>query len=1518
MDEIQAKQYASERPFIKSAILDKFIRWLVDSGASLTCICDELFSLFTADQIVQLPLPPELTIMAASGHLFEIQGIYVIPIKFKNVTYRHPVVVIRNLAAKAILGADFLVKWNANLDFPSRSITFHKRETRQQSHELFSAESAALPPRSIGWIKCKTSGKGLGYIESEYLSIAASLVQLENAAFKVQVHNNTDETLTLPRNAHVGVFSAVQKGDIEPLGKYRNSLAMTPKNKIGPLKKKTIDEERQISGSEKFVKAVQQLLYEFHDVVSESPKDLGYTDKVMHEIHMKSREPVHIPQFRIPEEHLQMLNKHVDDLLESGCIIRSSSAFNSPMFLVKKPSGNGLRVVQDMRAINEASYDNKYSIKEIQECIDTIGRLKSNTFSTLDLRSGFWQMGLHKNSQDQTAFSIPGRGRYSWLVTPMGLKGSPASFQRLMDTVMQDLTNVQTYIDDCLIHSDSEENHIAHIRGCFMRLREYNLKINLAKCEFGKKEVPYLGHILTADGILPSKDKLKAVRDFPEPQSLRAVREFCGLTNYFRNHIKNFSLLSGQLTSLTRKDAEWKSGPLPAPAKAAFIRLKEQLVTAPMLAYPIPSRPYLLAVDAATGTDDTPGGMGAILSQMDPKDGKEKVVSYASRSLTSFEKNYTPFLLEKQAAVWAIDYFRTYLVGRKFTLFTDHRPVEKMSKLYQKTLNRLQEQMNEYNFVCLYRAGELNGGPDALSRNPVDSLDASLADIKAEQLKDPLIRGIIDLKNGNWKNGTGLDQRAARQEEPNCLLEDGVLHYMLRRRGFADKQVLFVPRAFRYPLIQAAHAQRFAGHAGAFKTITRLQERYYWKGMTADTEKYIAQCTICQKCKTPRGDQLKAPLQPLPIPDLPNQRLHADLIGPLKTSQHGNKMLLVMTDAFTKYAICVAIPNKEAETVAKAIFTHYIAHRSVPKTLVTDGGREFNNKVLDELSVLLGMNRAVTSAYHPQSNSSAESFNRSFYKYMRQALDLGSTLDWEEQIPAFTLCYNTAVHISTLQTPFFLTYLHPPNMPFFDMDVPATKYSESWATERYLNMQNAYRLAKSNNEEASQAMKTAFDKKTKDRKLDIGDTVMVNYNPNIPIPGRKEGIGNPKMQQRWRPDFVVTGQTGPYTYIVRQGQHGRPTTVHMQRLQLQRAGTLVPPVQAPAALPPPQQAAEQVTPPAEPTRAPQAAQPPVIEEAPPPPPQKRRRGRPRKAPAGEQQQQQPSAEPQRTKVSKWMKTATTTQQTGRVTRSMARASLQPIIVKKKKYYIIVSIQDRPEEEQPDVPAWLFFEDTPPDSSPPGGEREEEEDEPDDSSSLTDDVEEVLPEDTTTSGSSGDSAEGEKPDFQTPPTSPLQQQQTAPQARARTPPPPAPPSPPPPQPTPQTRPRPQQQTSGHQGAEAGWQERRTAVQEMQLALQRNVRERREAEQAAAAKPSTSRAQPAAAQARKPPDPPEEEDGMFRRMAKAASAVFTDVVGLGDEVVKEFLPPPPSSDPRDIPAARTRTKSGVQLQKPKKLL
>ena len=323
---------------------------------------------------------------------------------------------------------------------------------------------------------------------------------------------------------------------------------------------------------------------------------------------------------------------------------------------------------------------------------------------------------------------------------------------------------------------------------------------------------------------------------------------------------------------------------------------------------------------------------------------------------------------------------------------------------------------------------------------------------------------------------------------------------------------------------------------------------------------------------------------------------------------------------------------------------HYVAHRSVPKVLVTDGGREFTNQVLNELSALLGMDRAVTAAYHPQSNSTSESYNRTFYKYMRQSLDLKSTLDWEESLPGLSLCYNTAVHRATLQTPFFLTYLHHPNMPCFDMDVPETKYSDSWATERYLDMQQSFRLAKQNNEEASRKMKEAFDKKTTDRSLQIGDTVMVRFPTNVPIPGNKEKTGNPKMQQEWRPDYSVIEQLGPYTYKVQHGPHARPTKVNIDRLQLQRSGNVTqpPPETRPAARAPAPQ-------PAEPAPAQQQAEQPV----------RRGRGRPRK----QQQQQLPVSPPPQKKRKQELPVQEAAR---RITRSMTHRAAPIIVIKKKE------------------------------------------------------------------------------------------------------------------------------------------------------------------------------------------------------------------------------------------------------------
>jgi hypothetical protein len=223
--------------------------------------------------------------------------------------------------------------------------------------------------------------------------------------------------------------------------------------------------------------------------------------------------------------------------------------------------------VQDFRELNQNSHIDKYSMKEITECIGDIGQANSTIFTPLDLTSGFWQM--------QLAFTIPGNWQFHWITTPMGLLGCPASFQRLMEVVLRDIPNVLVYIDGLLVHTDTHEKHLQVLDQVLARLHKNHLKINLEKCVFGNKEVSYLGFTLTPEGIKPGKNKLKAIKDAKPPTDIKTIRSFVGLCNFFRTHIKDFALIAAPLFKLTRKDSGYKSGPLPEKALKAFYILQK-------------------------------------------------------------------------------------------------------------------------------------------------------------------------------------------------------------------------------------------------------------------------------------------------------------------------------------------------------------------------------------------------------------------------------------------------------------------------------------------------------------------------------------------------------------------------------------------------------------------------------------------------------------------------------------------------------------------------------------------------------------------------------------------------------------------------------------------------------------------------------------------------------------------------------------------------------------------------------
>ena len=810
----------------------------------------------------------------------------------------------------------------------------------------------------------------------------------------------------------------------------------------------------------------------------------------------------------------------------------------------------------DFRQVNNASVPDRYVIREVRDCVDEIGMANSSIFSTIDLTSGFWQQSLAPSSRQYTSFTVPGKGtRYQWTVTPMGLQGSPASFARLIDYVMRGLRGVLTYIDDVLVHTSTQDSHLEQLEEVFLRLRKYNLKLNVAKSEFGSSEVTYLGYVIDAKGIRPGQEKLAAVKKFPVPDNIKKIREFVGLANYFRFLIPRFAFYSGLLTNLTKKNSGYTEGDLPEPAKNAFLYLQRQLVAEPIVSHPRPGCVYHLSTDAAAGDDLNPGGFGAVLTQI-WSDSTEHVIAYASRALKPNEENYSAYLLELAAAAWAIDHFSVYLQGRHFELFTDHKPLESLSKIHKKTLNRLQEQMLEYDFKVNYRKGLDNTVADALSRNvavllhdPMDEFIHQMTDesgdIVSAQQEDAFCSDVKNfLRSGTLPNHTLGYRSKVEKIGKDCFIDRNIVWITLRRPGRPDNTALLTPVRMRQMVMDAAHCSREGGHSGKQRTVDRLELAYWWPGITYDVDSFISKCIRCQEISGKKP--VPSPLQSLPIHEEPNSRVHMDLFGPLKCrSASGKKYIIVITDAFSKYTELAAIPDKTAVTVARSFFENWICRHGVPRIIISDRGKEFLNKVMVDLCDFMGITHTATSSYHPQSNSQAETYNKTMIRYLQAMLDNKQTLDWEELLPAMMFCYNTHVQRATKQSPFYITRLHHPRLPYFNLDKPQPMYRDDYLGTAFSNMRLSYAQVRDSLHEARFAREQYFNRRTKEREFSVGQEVLVKF-PKIPT-----GV-NPKFFKPWKGPYRVTKVLSRLNLKVQAGLTGKKMVVHVDRVRHMR------------------------------------------------------------------------------------------------------------------------------------------------------------------------------------------------------------------------------------------------------------------------------------------------------------------------------------------------------------------------------
>jgi hypothetical protein len=421
-------------------------------------------------------------------------------------------------------------------------------------------------------------------------------------------------------------------------------------------------------------------------------------------------------------------------MLQDGIIAPSNSPWNSPILVVpKKTDASGKRkwrIVVDFRKLNDVTIGDSFPIPVISEVLDALGN--SKYFSTIDCASGFLQVPVKPEDQAKTAFSTP-QGHYEYKRMPFGLKGAPSTFQRLMNSVLSGIQGIKclVYLDDILIFGETLQIHNDKLRAVLDRMRQHNLKLQPDKCEFLRKVVSYLGHIITSDGVKPDERKIEAVKNFPVPTTTQQLKGFLGLAGYYKRFIPNFSKIAKPLTELLKKNTPyiWNER-----TETAFNTLKELLTTEPLLQYPDFKRPFVLTTDASNEA------VGAVLSQ--GPIGKDLPIAYASRTLNNAE-NYHP-TIEKEllAIVWGCIYFRQYLYVRKFTIVTDHRPLTWIFSVKDPSsrLLRWRLKLEEYDYEVIYKKGSKNTNADALSRIhvaeiPLDNKEQKLEITQEEKLK---------------------------------------------------------------------------------------------------------------------------------------------------------------------------------------------------------------------------------------------------------------------------------------------------------------------------------------------------------------------------------------------------------------------------------------------------------------------------------------------------------------------------------------------------------------------------------------------------------------------------------------------------------------------------------------------------------------------------------------------------------------------------------------------------------------
>ena len=841
---------------------------------------------------------------------------------------------------------------------------------------------------------------------------------------------------------------------------------------------------------------IVSILERFPAIFAE-PSTLPPSRNIQHHIHLLPHTvPINVRPYRYPHFQKSEIERQISAMLTTGIIQPSHSPFSSPILLVKKKDGTW-RCCVDYRALNAVTVKDRFPMPTIDELLDDLGR--ASWFSKLDLRQGFHQIRMAEEDAHKTAFRTH-QGQYEFLVMPFGLCNAPSTFQAAMNDALQPFLRrfVAVFFDDILVYSPDLSSHVSHLEAVLSALADREFLLKQSKCSFAQRELNYLGHIISSQGVAPDPDKIAAMLEWPLPTCSTSLRGFLGLTGFYRKFVKGYAAIAAPLNSLLRKDKfAWSPD-----AHQAFRQLQQAMTETPVLANPNFLIPFTLETDAS-GT-----AMGAVLLQ------EGHPIAYYSKALCPRLQRASAYVRELHAITSAVRKWRHYLLGNSFIILTNHKSLK---DLMSQTIQTPEQQtylckLLGFDYTIKYKPGAANVVADALSRiSPAEATCLTLTaphflflqNLRQALLLDPQYVALLQ------------DIRDHPTNHPDITTHQDLLF----RHGR-----VWIPFAtpFTRVLLEEFHSSPLGGHTGVTKTLHRLRQNFDWPHLKDDVRRYVAQCATCQQTKydTKKSAGL---LQPLPIPSQVWEDLSLDFVTGLPLSQ-GYTVILVVVDRFSKAAHFGALPTHHTAYKVAVLFLDMVCrHHGFPRSLVSDRDPIFISNFWRELFRLSGTKLRMSTAYHPQTDGQTEVLNRTLEQYLRAYVH-DQPSRWYRFLSLAEWSYNTTLHSSTGMTPFEVVYgKPPPTVAHYLQGHSSNDAVDSLLTTRVqLHAQLTRRLQR-----AQELMKTTADRHRRDLSFEVGDWVYVRLRPY-----RQTSIAPKysKLAKRFYGPFQISARIGPVAY----------------------------------------------------------------------------------------------------------------------------------------------------------------------------------------------------------------------------------------------------------------------------------------------------------------------------------------------------------------------------------------------------